>query len=258
MKAVIDKTSSVPLYVQIQQVLQDRIASGQYTPGDQIPSEQDLSLLFDVSRMTVRKALEGLVARGILFRQKGKGTFIAEDLVSYGFSTMMSFSRTLRARGYDVKTKVLRKEIIPGSPGILNKLELPPDSEVIIVRRLRYVEGQAVALHTSFVDARTYAPLMQVDLSEASLLQAIESISGKPIAYTKDSVRAALVNPADRKLLELDAGSPVLEVEGIAFTEHGQPNRYTHAVYRSDTFRLVVTNVGKQSASFKLADDVDT
>jgi len=250
-----DKTSSEPLYLQIRNELQKQIHSGELSPGSQIPSEQQLAASYGVSRMTARKSVEGLVAKGLLFRQPGKGTFVAENVLSYGFSTMLSFSRTLRARGYAVDTKVLRQDVIPGPPDVLEKLNLNPASEVLIIRRLRFVEGKPAAIHTSYLDSYIFAPILQADLSRESLLVAIEQASGVRMAYSKDSVRAGLANIETSSLLEVPVGSPVLEVEGIAFDENGEPTRLTRAIYRGDKFRLAVTNTANQVSSLAIADE---
>jgi GntR family transcriptional regulator len=251
---LVDKFSSVPLYMQIQEALEAQIRSGQLPPGSRVPSELELVAQYNVSRMTARKALDGLVARGQLFRQQGKGTFVAEGVMSYRFSTMLSFSGTLRARGYAVETRVLRQEVIPGPPSVLEKLELRPGSQVVLVRRLRLVEGRPAAIHTAFMDYLVYSPLLQVDLAAASLLESIERVCGVRIAYTRDSVEAGLVSIEDMGLLDVPHGSPVLEVEGVAFTENGQPTRLTRAVYRADLFRLVVVNTADRATALNMAE----
>jgi len=251
---MIDKGSSVPLYMQIQNLLLDRIRTGDYQPGEQIPSELEISTQYNVSRMTARKALDMLVSKGLLYRSKGKGTYVAENIVSFGLSTMLSFSQTLRAQGYAVETRVLRKESVPGSPDILSKLQLQRDSQVIVIERLRLVEAQPATLHTSFLEHRLFAPIMDIDLSQESLLDSIQRISRISIAYTQDSVQADLTTPGEADLLAIQANSPVLRVEGVAFAENGQPTRLTRAVYRADMFRLVVKNTAEFAAALQIAD----
>ncbi len=254
---MIRKTSALPLYIQIQNQLYEQIRQGELSPGAQVPSELELATQYNVSRMTARKALDGLIAKGYVFRQQGKGTFVSEDLMSYGLSTMLSFSRTLQARGYDVVTRVLRQEVIPAIPLVAEKLDIQPDGQVVLVRRLRIVEGTPVAIHTAYMDYRMYAPILKVNLNNASLLETIEHVCGIRVAYSKDSVRAALVSAEDMELLEIPAGSPILEVEGVAYSENGLPTRYSRAVFRGDCFRLGVTNTSTQSISLNIADSLN-
>jgi len=254
---MVDKNSAVPLYLQIQDVLYGQIRAGELVPGTQIPSELELANLYSVSRMTARRALDGLVSRGIVFRKQGKGTFVAENIMSYGLSTMLSFSGTLRARGHEVTTRVLRQEVIPAPQSLVQALELPLSSQVIDIRRLRYIDGKPAAIHTSYMDYRVYATILDVDLTTESLLAAIERISGTSMAYSRDSVRATFASVEDAALLEMPESSPVLEVEGVTFSESGRPSRLTLAVYRGDLFRLVVTNADGRATSLKVADIPD-
>jgi GntR family transcriptional regulator len=249
----IDKSSSVPLHLQLQTMLVQSIRSGEYKPGAQIPSELEIAARHQVSRMTVRRALDALVTKGILYRSKGKGTYVAENPVSYGLSTLLSFSQTLRAQGYDVTTRVLRQEVIPASPNVLGALQLAPASQVVVIQRLRLIADKPAAIHTAFLDFRLFAPILQVDLSQASLLTSIQEIYGIPIAYTQDSVQADTPTPEEARLLDIDLQTPVLRVEGIAYAEHGYPMRLTRAVYRSDLFRLVVKNAGDSGTALKLS-----
>lgn len=252
---MIDKNSHIPLYLQIQTILREQIQAGSLGPGAQIPSEQELARDLQVSRMTVRKAIEGLVSRGDLFRRPGKGTFVASDVVSYGFSTMLSFSRTLAARGYTVTTRVLRQEVVPGSPEVCDHLSLHPGSEVLIIRRLRMVDGDPVAIHTSYFDNRLFARLRQFDLTHGSILEAMERIYGVHMASTKDTVRAEFAASDESAVLGSPERQPVLVVEGTAYDERGLPTRYTEAIYRGDRFELVVVNTHNHASSLAMTDE---
>jgi GntR family transcriptional regulator len=252
---VVDKSLATPLYIQIQEDIYEQIRSGSLLPGSRVPSELDLVSRFGVSRMTARRALDDLVGRGVLFRQQGKGTFVAEDVVTFGLSTMMSFSRTLRAHGYQVSTRVLAQDVVPAPAEVASKLKLPADGKAVLIRRLRFVDDRPAAIHPSFLDYALFEPLLRADLSSRSLLEALEEVSGLRVAYSKDSVQATLVPIEDRGLLEAAAGSPVLQVEGVAFTGNGQPLRYTRAIYRGDMFRLSMTNAGDQNTLLQFTDE---
>ena len=250
---LIDKKLSVPLYMQIQEEMIGRIRSNTFKVGEQIPSEHELAAKYQVSRLTVHKALEGLVQKGILYRQRGKGTFVNENVWSYGLSTILSFSAALRKCGYQVDTKVIRIEVIPGTPDVLNKLELPLVSMVILIRRLRIVDEVPAAIHTSYLNHRVFSPILSVDLTKESLLESVERIGSVRIAYSYDSVYAGLISAEDANRLDIPIGSPVLNVEGIAYSETGDPIRLTRAVYRSDRFKLVMKNTGGLSTTLELS-----
>ena len=241
------------MYQQIQNYIMEEIQAGNLKPGTQVPSEFELADRFNVSRMTARKSLDNLATRGVLYRRKGKGTYVAENVMSYGLSTMLSFSQILRAQSYQVETRVLLMDVIPASERIRTQLQLGAESQVIIIRRLRLVEGRPAALHTSFLSHRIFAAILEVDLSTESLLDAIQTISGTRIEYTRDSVHAGLATPEDADLLDIEAGTPVLQVEGVAYSESGHPMRFTRGIYPGHLFNFVLTSTAEQAAALRLA-----
>lgn len=251
---MIDKNLSIPLYLQIQNYLIDQIRRGEYPAGSQVPSELEISAQMNVSRMTARKALDTLVSKGILYRRKGKGTYVADDTVSYNLTTMQSFSHILKARGYEVSTRVLRIDVAPGEPDILEHLQLPVDTTLIVIRRLRLIDGKPAAIHTAYLEHRIYAPILEVDLSTESLLDAMHAITGVQLVYSQDSVQADLVKPEEKRLLDLPPGSPVLRVEGVTYSEYGEPTRLSRAVFRGDLFKLMVKNTTSLAASLNITE----
>jgi len=250
----INKSSSELLYIQIQKDLLNRIQSGELMPGSKIPSEMDLAEEYKVSRVTARMAIDKLVEQGKLYRKQGKGTYIAENSMPYDLSTMISFSKIMRSRGHEVYTKVLNQEIIPTMPELVDKLMLPQNSEVIQIRRLRYLDGQPAAIHTSYLDASLYKNILQIDLSKESLLESIEKLSGTKIAYSKDSVRAGTPSLIDARLLEIPKGSPVLIVEGVAYCIGGQPSRFIRSIFRGDKFVFTLINQGNSNTKLETVE----
>jgi len=239
---MIDKSSAVPLYVQIQNDITASIRSEQLKPNAQIPSESKLASSYGVSRMTVRKAIDYLVSKGIIFRKPGKGTFVSDGIVNYRLSTIMSFSSTLSSLGHSITTRVLNQEIIPATPEIISKLGLQQRSQVVFIRRLRIVEEKPAAIHISYLHYPEFAPILEVDLSINSLLRTVESIGALTLTYSRDTVQASVVTNEEARLLGVPDCSPVLIVEGVAFTMNGSPVRLTKAIYRGDLFRLSSIN----------------
>ncbi len=255
---MVDKSSSEPLYAQIQAIIERGINSGKLKSGHRILSEQEIAAKYEVSRVTARKALDNLVARNLLYRQAGKGTFVAEHAMAYGFSAMLSFSRSLRSRGFEVRTEILDQALIPGSPEFAQQLRVPPGADLVIVRRLRYVDGVAAAIHTSYFDARIYTPLLQVDLAKESILEAAERVGRIRMSYSVDSLRAVPVKAADSQILGIQSGAPALELEGTVFDENNVPSRYTRGIYRGDMFRLEVKNTGRQTTVLRIMKNQHT
>ena len=239
---MLNKKSSKPLYLQIQTLLEQKILSGEWKSGDKVMSENEIAATYKVSRVTARQAIEQLVTKNLLFRAPGKGTFVSDHDLPYGFSTMMSFSRSLQSKGFTVETRILDQGVIPATMEVAEKLRLEPDAEVVIVRRLRIVDSIPAAIHASYFSARIYARLLDIDLTEESLLEAAERIGGTNMAYSQDCLRAVPASVADADLLAVTPGTPMMELEGVVYDEQNMACRYTKGIYRGDLFRLDVRN----------------
>lgn len=251
---MIDKSSSKPLYVQIQSDIEEKIFSGELKSGDRVMSENELASRYNVSRVTARQAMEQLVAENLLYRSAGKGTFVSEQGMPYGFSTMMSFSKSLSSRGFVVETKVLDQGVMPCRKEVAQRLRLGPGVDALIVRRLRIVDGVLAAVHTSYFSARLYSPLLDIDLTAESLLEAAERIGGTKMQYSEDCLRAVPASAIDADLLAVAPGSPMLELSGVVYDENNVPCRYTKGIHCGDLFRLNVRNSRENSVVLTMAD----
>ena len=222
------RASPVPLYIQIDDELRGQIESGDLGPLAQVPSETDLAGHFSVSRMTARKALDRLVADGMLVRQPGKGTFVAPTKIAHGASQGLSFSDAMRAQGLSCETRVLEAEIVSAPSKVARALSLPAGGQAIFLRRLRLVDGEPAAIHLSYMPSRLSA-LLDADLSGS--LSALMSRVGARVERSEDSVEAVLATGEEAKLLSVPEGSPLVLIHGTAYSSGNEPVRYTEALY---------------------------
>jgi GntR family transcriptional regulator len=233
--------SPIPLYLQIEEELRGLVESGTLGPMARVPSESELSEQFHVSRMTARKALDRLVADGILFRQPGKGTFVAQPKIAHGPSQLLSFSAAMTAQGVRTSTKVLDAGMVPAPGTVARDLRIAPGSPVILIRRLRLIDDEPAAIHRSYVPAR-FASILQGDLSGS--LTDLMIRAGARVAYTNDVIEAVLASPEDARLLAARTGAPLVFISGVAFSLDMEPLRSTQALYRGDRFRFRVDTTG--------------
>jgi GntR family transcriptional regulator len=222
------RQSPVPLYIQIDEELRGQIESGELGPLAQVPSETDLADHFSVSRMTARKALDRLVADGMLFRQPGKGTFVAPTKIAHGASQGLSFSGAMAAQGLTAETRVLEAEIVSAPSNVARALSLRPGAQAIFLRRLRSVDGEPVAIHLSYMPGRLSA-LLDADLTGS--LSALMSNIGARVERSDDHVEAVLATGEEARLLKVAEGSPLVLISGTAYSAGNEPIRYTEALY---------------------------
>lgn len=227
--------TAAPRYIRIADWLRTRIDEGTYAPLERVPSEIVLARRFEVSRETVRNALERLEAEGYLFRRAGKGTFVAARRIEHPGSTQASFSATLQALGLAHTTKVLTAQVLPADHHVARALGLASATPVVTVRRLRLVEGEPVALHTTCLPER-YRSILEHDLTGS--LQELLVRSGVPIVGSRDSLQAVHADEEDARILGVRISSPLLRIEGVGIDASGTPQRHTDSLYRGDRLRI--------------------
>ena len=244
--SVLEKDSVRPLYAQLEELLRHQIDQGDWRPGERVPSEQELAGRYEISRMTARKALTRLVIDGVLVRHPGKGTFVAQQKVPAA-STLTSFSTAMRELGLTVSSKVIEKAIVRPPPRVCEELELSPGEQAIYLRRVRYIDGEAVAIMSSYMPASYYAALLSENLTDRPLTAVMEAINGDlKITSSRDYFEAAGAREEEAELLEIGPGAPVLLERGVIYAQNGVPVRSSKVIYRSDRFRLNLS-AGKQA-----------
>lgn len=235
-RKLFDTHSPVPLYYQLQEYIRSLIEDGKLGPGSPLPTESELAELFNVSRATVREALRGLVERGLVEKRQGVGSFVTNVKIDEILPGLASFSMEMQARGFTVESRLLEVARVVPAGRVLNALKLPTGSEVVMVRRLRFVNDKPFLISTSHL-------VPQVSLDEdfsGSLYDLLENTYGYRISAGQTSIEAGLVDDYEAPLLELESGSAVLRITWLAMAEKGQPVEYSETTYRADRYRYVV------------------
>lgn len=222
-----------PLYQQMQDALRRAIESGALRPQEALPAERDIATEFGVSRITVRKAVDGLVADGMLTRRQGAGTFVG-GRVEKQFSKLTSFSEDMAARGRTARSEwILQTETSVNSDESLT-LGLSPGSRVFRFHRIRYADDQPMALEYSTVPGFGLPGLVV----GVSLYAALEAAGHRPVRALQ-RLRAVLFDPEQAQLLGIAAGAPGLFIERRGFLEDGRAIEMTRSWYRGDAYDFV-------------------
>ena len=198
-------------------MLRNQIENGILSPGDRLPPENALAEEYGISRMTARRATEGLVTEGILVRHPGKGTFVADDKVPFMATTLSSFSGTMRALGLAVTSKVIELDLVEPPPRVLNDLKLIAQQRAVFLRRVRYINGEAIAIMSSYMPEQYFQALRAADLSHQPITQVMEAASGLKIVKADDYLEASLARAEEAALLEIRVGAPVFLGRGILY-----------------------------------------
>lgn len=240
------RASHIPLYLQIEQELLASIDSGKWKPYEQMLSEPELAQHFGVSRMTARKAVDRLASEGIIFRKPGKGTFVAPPKISHGFTTQTSFSAAMDELGLRHTTQVIEASINPAPAAVAAALQVAPGTPTVLIERLRLVDDEPAALHSTYLPAR-FARILEEDLTGS--LTALFRKIGAPIVSAQDAIEAVVATGDEARLLQAKRGTPLLRLVGVGLSASGEPLRHTDALYRGDRFRFEVDRGGAELES---------
>ncbi|WP_426348264.1 GntR family transcriptional regulator [Alloiococcus sp. CFN-8] len=236
---MIDKNSPIPIYYQLKQDFLDNISSGRWQSGHPINSERELSEYYGVSRMTIRQALGELVQEGILYKEKGKGTFVSEKKLRQ--KDIMSFSEIISKAGFTLETKVLEFSAVD-TPDKLK--EIFSYEKLYKIDRLRMVDGEAVAKELVYLPVSYLANIQEEEL-KGSLFFLLEE-RGHSIAYSESSIQAVMIDDGLKELFKVDMEVPLLKTVNIVMEKESHVLFYEESIYRSDKYLLQVNIMRKE------------
>jgi GntR family transcriptional regulator len=237
----IDKTSPVPYYYQLRQLLERAVTSGSLAVGQQIPTEAALCERFDVSRTVVRQTLNDLERQGLVTRIKGKGTFVAAPKLSeHLVQSLTSLHEDLASRGERLETQVLRLEVQPISPHVAEMLRLPETDQIVLLERLRFLNGEPLVVTTAHMPLALCAPILELDMTGRSLFETYERELGYSLHRGTRAIEARLAAKDIAHHLGIPEGAPVLVFTGVTYIEGGRPIEYFVGIHRGDRSRFEV------------------
>jgi len=236
-------TRGTHAYLRLRQSIQQAIETGTLESGHALPSERDLADALAVSRVTVRKAIAGLVEDGMLVQRHGAGTYVAERIVK-SFSKLTGFTDDLRARGLKPRVEFLERSIGTVNPEEALALSLSPGARVVRLRRLRFASDKPLALENTSVPQAILKDPKSVKLS---LYEVLERMGCRPTRALQ-RLRAVALDAEQAHLLALPTGSPALSIERRAFLEDGRAVEFTQSLYRGDAYDFVAELQSEPSA----------
>jgi GntR family transcriptional regulator len=234
----IDRTSKLPLYHQLYQILRSHILSGEWQPGDMIPPESELIERYQVSRTTVRQVLDLLTNEGLIHRQQGRGTFVARPTVEHTLVRIVNFTEDMRVRGCEPSSRVLFSGLVPAPQDIAEKLEIEPGAELARLERLRLADGEPMGVEESYLVHSHCPGILQGDYESHSLRDALARNYAIRWAHARQSIRAILATRELANLLAVQPRSALLFVERVSYSQENVPVEFLRIYYRADRYVL--------------------
>ncbi len=219
----LNKETPVPLYFQLKTLILDRIKDGTYRPGDLIPTENELSAMFNISRTTVRQAVTELVRDGYLYRIKSKGTFVSKPKINQRvLSRYFSHEDAIRGAGRDMKMEILKKEVIIVPQFLVDMGLCQSGDKVIYLYRKRLVDGEPMARIISYLSYEKFADFLKLDLENNSMRELMARKPETRVYRLKRTIEAIPASREDIIQLDVDAGTAIQLMTTTRYNEAGE------------------------------------
>lgn len=236
----VDKSSAVPAYLQLKEQLEQAIYSGALAPGSALPSERGLADSLGLSRMTVRRAFETLVAAGLVEQRRGSGTFVRAQPLEQPVERLKGFSEEAVQAGLVPGSELITVEQLPATEVIAAALNLKPGAPVLRLLRVRTANGDPLELQDAYLPTRFLA-LSIVELTEGgSLYRGLDAQFGVRPLRGRQSLGARLPTADECRHLRLARDTPVLAIERITYGLDERPFEYVLSAMRGDRYRMVL------------------
>lgn len=238
MKEGINPYSNVPLYQQIYDFLHAKIINNEWKPGALVPPESSLMEIYDVSRITVRRAFDMLVQDGLVYRKPGKGTLVAHRKLEHNLSRIVSFTEDMRQRGFQTSTQVLLSGTGTPTDYIAKALRIAADEEMAYLKRLRLADDEPMCIEESYLIHRFFQGVLEHDFSQQSLREVTSQQYGIRLVRANQIIRAINATAEIAEILSIRANDAVLYFERVSFSQDNIPIEFLKAYYRADRYTL--------------------
>lgn len=240
--SAIDKTVPIPLYFQLKQLILSEIKNGRYKSGDVIPTENEISDAFQISRTTVRQAVTELVQEGWLYRVKSKGTFVSLPKINQDFiKKLESFNDQILRSGMEPSTEVLEFKAIPATEVVAKHLEIKENDSVIYLHRKRLADGEPIVTIKTYLPYAECSFVLDHNLEQERLYGILSQSSATTVFRVERIVEAVEAIAEDVNLLNIKKGKPIQHFTSIGYSTFGKPIEYSLARYRGDRNSFEIT-----------------
>lgn len=234
----VSRVSNTTLYSQLEEIIQNQIESGIIKPGQAIPSERELSRIYSMSRMTVRRALDRLVMAGLLTRVSGKGTYVSEPKMNFQALTLEGLRQQVFQMGKDFDSKIINFEKILATDSVIDHLKIEQDTPLFKIERLFFAAEVPVSVHKSYIPCHFAPNLMDYDLTNESLYKILNNQFDLYLHHASETLETTLALPSESLIFDVQLGSPMILLRITMFDQFDNPVEYVKVLFRGDKVQL--------------------
>jgi GntR family transcriptional regulator len=235
------------LYSRVETVLASEISDGDLNVGDQLPTEDSLIARFGVSRITVRRAIQNLVSRGLVEIRRGKGTFVAAPKITQELKELSGFVEDMHALGRKPTARVIGKDIVPANATVAKQLALTRGERVVRIRRVRLADGVPLSFDETYLPLEVGQKIMTNDLKVEPIFSLLERKYNVPLIEAEYKLDAVAAENEVASALKVKPRSPIFRIERTSYSTGSRPVDYETLHYRGDLVRFITRVVRKSS-----------
>jgi GntR family transcriptional regulator len=237
---MLKQDDQIPLYIQLKESIRSSITNGHLKFGDKIPTESELSEEYQISRITVRKAIFDLVEEGYLVKSQGKGTFVNKRKIERKIVHFLSFSDACNANGLTASSKVIKREITQPTSIDKKMLQLDDADALVFIQRVRYANDSPIMLENNYFSYKEYHSLLNENL-DGSLYKILEEKLGvKPAGSSELSLEIVRAGEEEMQLLNTSSGEPLWYMESTVTDENDRPVHRGKQYILGDSYKFIL------------------
>jgi GntR family transcriptional regulator len=236
-----------PLYSRVETVLASEINAGALKVGDQLPTEDTLIARFEVSRITVRRAIQNLVSRGLVEIHRGKGTFVAAPKITQELTELSGFVEDMHALGRKPTARVLGREIVTADATVARQLALTKGERVVRIRRVRLADGVPISFDETYLPLEIGQKIITNNLKVEPIFSLLERKYDVRLIEAEYKLEAVAAETEVAAALRVKQGSPIFRIERTSYSTGNRPVDYEKLYYRGDLVRFVTRLARKVS-----------
>jgi len=234
----LNKHSSIPLYIQLEDIFRERVRSNIWNRKMKIPPEHIIMKEFNVSRQTVQKAIDGLAVEGLLKRTRGRGTEVIGTKIKQEFFSKYGFSSYFMSKNMKPSSKLLYFDIIPATELLTQKLKIKEKEKLLKITRLRLIDNEPIMICSDYIIERLVPSLKPQDFLNSSLNEYLISQYNLDFCYEECNVELTFPNSNQANLLEISRRTPCMLTEGISHNKQGKILRYWKVISKGSRYKI--------------------
>src|ERR1700730_11257019 len=234
-----------PLYSHVEAVLASEINDGNLKVGDQLPTEDSLITRFAVSRITVRRAIQNLVTRGLVEIRRGKGTFVAAPKITHELTELSGFVEDMQALGRKPTARVIGTEVVPADAAVANQLRLTKGQRVVKIRRVRLADRIPLSFDETYLPLEIGKKIITNNLKVEPIFSLLERKYGVVLIEAEYKLDAVAAEDDVAAALKVKPRSPIFRIERTSYSTGRRPVDYEKLHYRGDLVQFVTRLVRK-------------